>query len=84
MTRFRNVKLGVFRQYQNTKTILKKKNMGQNRFKELSKFQEFQLSNFTLTWSNKGKMNSLQFDMTYLKELQQKIEMLDKLILKNI
>ena len=29
-------------------------------------------------------MNSLQFDMTYLKELQQKIEMLDKLILKNI
>ena len=50
MTRFGNVKLGVFRQYQNTKTILKKKNMGQNRFKELSKFQEFQLSNFTLTW----------------------------------
>ena len=32
MTRFRNVKLDVLRQYQNTKTILKKKNMGQNRF----------------------------------------------------
>ena len=31
MTRFRNVKLGVFRQYQNTRTILKKKNIGQNR-----------------------------------------------------
>ena len=38
-----------------TKTILKKKNMRQNRFKKLSKFQKFQLSNFTLTWSNKGK-----------------------------
>ena len=41
MTRFRNVKLGVFRQYQNTKNILKKKNVGQNRFKKLSKFQNF-------------------------------------------
>ena len=35
MTRSRNVKLGHFRQYQNTKTIFKKKNMGQNRFKRL-------------------------------------------------
>ena len=41
MTRFRNVRSGVFRQYQNTKTVLKKKNMGQNRFKKLSKFQKF-------------------------------------------
>ena len=49
MTRFRNVKLGVFREYQNTKTILKKKSMGQNSLKKLSKFQKFQLSNFTLT-----------------------------------
>ena len=32
MIGFRNVKLGVFRKFQNTKTILKKKNMGQNRF----------------------------------------------------
>ena len=39
MTRLRNVKFGVFRKYQNTKTILKKKNM----------FQKFHLSNFTLT-----------------------------------
>ena len=31
MTTFRNIKLGGFRQYQNTKTILKKKNMEQNR-----------------------------------------------------
>ena len=46
--------------------------MGQNRFKKLSKFQKSQLSNFTLTWSNKGKMNSLRLDMTYLKELEQK------------
>ena len=44
MTRFRNAKLGVFRQHQNTKTILKKKNMRQNRFKKLSKFQKFYLS----------------------------------------
>ena len=42
MTRFRNVKLAVFRQYRNTKTILKKKNMGQNRFKKRSNFQKFQ------------------------------------------
>ena len=65
MTRFRNVKLGVFRQYQNTKTISKKKNMGLNRFKKCSKFQKFQLNNFILTWSNEGKVNSVQPDMTY-------------------
>ena len=58
--------------------------MGQNRFKKLSKFQKFQLSNFTLAWSNKGKMNSERPYMTYSKELQQKMKMLDKLILKNI
>ena len=68
MTKFRNVKLGVFRQYQNTKTILRKKNMGQNRLQKLSKFQKCQLSNFTLTWSNKGKINSVRLDMTYSKE----------------
>ena len=49
MTRFRNIKLGVFRQYQNTRNILNKKNMGQNHFKKLSKFEKFRLSNFTLT-----------------------------------
>ena len=37
MTRFRNVS----RQYQNTRTTLKMKNMGQNRFKKRSKFQKF-------------------------------------------
>ena len=42
VTGFINVKLGVFRQYQNTKLILKKKNLGQNRFKKRSKFQKFQ------------------------------------------
>ena len=57
MTRFKKVILGVFRQYQNTKSILKKKNIGQNRFKKLSKFQKFHIGNFTLTWSNEGKMN---------------------------
>ena len=69
MTRFRNIKLGVFRQYQNTKNILKKKNMGQNRFKKRSKFRKFQLSNFTLTWSNERKVNSVRPGMTYSKEL---------------
>ena len=60
MTNFRNVKLGVFRQYQNTKTILRKKMWDR-------KFQKFQLSNFTLTWSNEEKMNSVRLDMTYSK-----------------
>ena len=32
MTRFRNVKLGEFRQYQNTKTILKNKKYGTESF----------------------------------------------------
>ena len=41
MNRFKNVKLDVFRQYQSTKIVLKKKNMGQNRFKKASKFQKF-------------------------------------------
>ena len=56
--------------------------MAQNRFKKLSKLQKFQLSKFTLNWSNKLKMNSVRPDMTYSKELQQKIKMLDKLISK--
>ena len=73
-----------FRQYQNTRIILKKKNMRKNRFKRRSKFQKFQLSNFTLTWSNEGKVNNVRPYMIYSKELQQKIKMLDKLVLKNI
>ena len=56
--------------------------MAQNRFKKLSKLQKFQLSKFTLNWSNKLKMNSVRPDMTYSKELQQKIKILDKLISK--
>ena len=82
MTRFRNVKLGVLRQYQNTRTILKKKNMAQNRSKKRSKFQKFQLSNFALTWSNEGKVNSVRPYITYSKELKQKMKVLDKLALK--
>ena len=58
--------------------------MGQNRFKKRSKFQKFQLSNFTLTWSNEGKVNSVRPYMTYSKELQQKIKMLDNLALKTL
>ena len=83
MTRFRNVKLGVYGQYQNTKIILEKKNMGQNRFKNLSEFQKFQLSNFTLTVSNEGKTNSVRFDMTYSKELQQENENFGQTYRKN-
>ena len=71
-TRFRNVKLDVLRQYQNTRTILKKKSMGQNRFKKSSKFQKFQSSNFNLTWSNEGKVNSVRPYMTYSKEHSKK------------
>ena len=36
--------------------------MGQNRFKKLSKFQKFQLSNFTLTWFKEGEMNDVLSD----------------------
>ena len=50
-----------------TETILEKKNMGENRFKKLSKFQKFRLSNFTLTWSNEGKINNVRLDLTYSK-----------------
>ena len=56
--------------------------MGQNRFKKRSKFQKFQINNFTLTWTNKGKVNSVWPYMANSKELQQKLKMLDKLILK--
>ena len=41
MTSFRNAKLGVFRQYQNTKAILQKKNGGQNRFKKFQNSKSF-------------------------------------------
>ena len=42
------------------KNSFKKENMGQNRFKKLSKFRMFQLSDFTLTWSNEAKVNSVR------------------------
>ena len=46
--------------------------MGQNRFNKLSKFQKFQLSNFTFTCPKEGKINSVRPDMTCSKELHQK------------
>ena len=46
--------------------------MRQNRFKKRSQFQIFKLSNFTLTWSNDGKVCSVWADKAYSKELQQK------------
>ena len=52
--------------------------MGQNCFKKHSKSQKFQLNNFTLTWSNEGKINSARLDLTYSRELRQKMKMLDK------
>ena len=58
--------------------------MGQNRFRKRSKFQKFQLTNFTLTWLNEGKVNSLRLHMTYSKELPQKMKMLDEVISKTI
>ena len=76
--------LSVYIQCQYTRAILKKKKLGWNRFEKLSKFQEFQLSDFTLTCSNEGKVNSIWPDMTYSKELQQKMKMLGKRIFKNI
>ena len=41
MTRSKNVKLGVYGQYQNTKTISENKNMGHNRFKKLLNSKNF-------------------------------------------
>ena len=41
MTRFKNVKLSVFRQYQKTKTILKKRDMGQNRLRDFENPKNF-------------------------------------------
>ena len=58
--------------------------MGQNCFKKLSKSQKFQLNNFTLTWSNEGKINSARLDLIYSKELRRKMKMLDKHIFKII
>ena len=66
--------------YKNLQNLQKK---GQNRFKKLSKFEIFQLSNFTLTRSNEEKMNSIQLDMTYSKRITaKKMNMLEKFILK--
>ena len=52
-------------------------NMEQNYFNKLSKLQEFQLHNFTWTWSNERKMNG-STDMTYSNVLQQRVKILDK------
>ena len=66
---FKKPNLGMLNQvFLDTKAILRKENMGQDRFQKLSKFQKFQLSNFTLTLSNEGKINSVRLDMTYSKE----------------
>ena len=58
--------------------------MGQFRFKKRLKFQKFQLSNFTFTWQNERKVNCVRPDVTYPKELEQKMKILDKLVFKNI
>ena len=56
--------------------------MGQNRFKNLSKLEKFQLSNSTSTWPNEGKMNGVPPNMTYSKGLQQKKENIAQTYLK--
>ena len=64
--------------------------MRKNCFKILLKFQsinqldQLKIINFTLTWSNEGKMKSVRPGVTYSEELQQKMKMLDKPMLKNI
>ena len=58
--------------------------MGKHRFKKRSKFQKFQLNNFTFIRPNERKVNSVRPDMTYSKELEQKNIMLDKFIKENI
>ena len=82
MTRCRNVKLDDLHNIKTQELFLKEKNMGHNRFKNRSKSQKFHLSNFTLSWSNEGKVGSVRPYVTYPKELQQKMKMLDKIVLK--
>ena len=85
MTRLRNIiKLGVFRQFQNSKTILKTKTIGHKRFKKLLKFLKFQLSN--LLWLGRTRGKWIVYGLIWLtqKKLQQKMKMLDKIILKSI
>ena len=53
--------------------------MEQDRFRKLSKFQKLQFSNFTLAWSNQGKMSGIPCHTTYPKELHQKMKILDKI-----
>ena len=79
MTRFSNLNYVFLDIIKRQKLFSKKKNMRQNRFMKLSKFQKFQLSTFNLTWSNEGKMNDLLPDMTYSKKLLRKMKTQDKL-----
>ena len=69
--------------YKNLQNLQKK---GQNRFKKLSKFEIFQLSNFTLTRSNEEKMNSIQLDMTHSKRItaKKKNEYVGEIYSKNL
>ena len=75
MTRFRNAKL------KNTisKQKIYSKNMEQDRFRKLSKFQKFQFSNVTLACPNQGKMSGIPSHTTYPKELHRKMKILDKI-----
>ena len=85
MTRFRD-KLRVFilENINTEKAILIKKIWDRIVLRNFQNSENFNLSNFTLTWSNEGKMNSVGSDMTCSKEIQEKMKMLDKLSLKNI
>ena len=70
MTRFRNVKLGIFKQYQFTKTIFKKKIWDRIVLRNVHFTLITKKRNFTLTWSDERKVNSVRLGMTYSKELQ--------------
>ena len=69
MTRFRNVKLGFLDNIKTEKLVSKRKIWDRKVLRNFQSSKKFQLSNFTLTWSNQVKMNSVWPDMTYSKEL---------------
>ena len=75
MTRFRD-KLRVFilENIKTEKAILIKKIWDRIVLRNFQNSENFNLSNFTLTWSNEGKMNSVGSDMTCSKEIQEKNE----------
>ena len=67
MTRFRRVKLGVFRQCQNTKTILKNKNMEQTILRNVPKIPKISIKSFYFDIVKRGKEKGIVYGMVLLK-----------------